>query len=154
VSVQLPQLTLQQKWETAESNLLYFVVCGITYAKTHGGSAEDFGTWAGQVAAPSWEDDRPKRARGLVEGIAYNKQQFHGFEMEILAESARTIQARMKSFGEDVIRGWPRHKITVDEYIEFFARKWIAIAEYLGLEYSQRVEGEWVIFTVTDKTQG
>ena len=45
MSVQLPQLTLQQKWETAESNLLYFVICGITYAKTHGGSAEDFGTW-------------------------------------------------------------------------------------------------------------
>ena len=92
--------------------------------------------------------------RGLVEGIAYNKQQFCGFEMEVLAESARTIQARMKGFGEDSIRRRPRHEITVDEYIEFFARKWIAIAEYLGLEYSQRVEGEWVVFTVTDKTQG
>jgi hypothetical protein len=154
VSVQLPQLTLQQKWETAESNLLYFVICGITYAKTHGESAEDFGTWAGQVAAPLWEEDRDKRARGLVEGIAYNKQQFQGFEMEILAESARTIEARMKGFGEDSIRRRPRHEITVDEYIQFFDKKWIAIAEYLGLEYSQRVEGEWVIFTVTDRAQG
>ncbi len=154
MGVELPQLTLQQKWETAEGNLLYFVVCGITYAKSHGESAEDFGTWAGQVAAPSWEEDRPKRARGLVEAIAANKQQFHGFEIEILAESALTIEARMKGFGEDSIRRRPRHEITVNEYIQFFAKKWIAIAEYLELAYSQRVEGEWVIFTVTDRAQG
>jgi hypothetical protein len=70
--------------------------------------------------------------------------------MEILDESAMTIQARMRGFGEDSIRRRPRCEITVDDYIRFFAKKWIAIANYLGLEYSQRVEGDWVIFTVTE----
>ncbi len=153
MGVELPRLTLHEKWETAESNLIYFVVCGISYAKFHGGSAEDFGTWAGQVAASSREADRDKGVRGLVEGIAYNKQQFRDFEMEILDESALTIQARMRGFGEDTIRRWPQSENTVDDYIQFFAWKWIAIADYLGLAYSQRVEGEWVIFTVTDKTR-
>jgi hypothetical protein len=151
MDVELPQLTLQQKWETAESNLIYFVVCGISYAKSHGGSAEDFGTWAGQVAAPSWEEEKVHRARELVEGIAHNKQQFRDFEIEILNESAMTIQARMKGFGEEWIRRRPRCEITVDDYIRFFAKKWIAIADYLGLEYSQRVEDDWVIFTVSEK---
>jgi len=89
-----------------------------------------------------------------VKEIAYNKQQFRDFEIKILAESALTIEARMRRFGEDAIRRRPRSEITVDDYIQFFNQKWIAIADYLGLTYSQRVEGDWVIFTVTDKTQG
>jgi hypothetical protein len=89
-----------------------------------------------------------------VEAIAYNKQQFRSFEMEILDESALTIQARIRGCGEDAICRRPRSEITVDDYIQFFAKKRIAIADYLGLACSQRVEDDWVIFTVTDKTQG
>ena len=87
MTIELPQLTFQQKWETAELNLIYFIVCGITYAKSHGQTAEDFGTWAGQVAAPFWDEEKSKGPAGLVEGISTNKQQFQGFEMEILDES-------------------------------------------------------------------
>jgi hypothetical protein len=54
MKIELPKLTLQLKWETAESNLVYFIVCGISYAKFCGQTAEEFGTWAGQVAVPSW----------------------------------------------------------------------------------------------------
>jgi hypothetical protein len=42
-------------------------------------------------------------------------------------------------------------EITVDEYIRFFDKKWVVIADYMGLEYNQQVEGDWVIFTVTEK---
>jgi len=151
MSIELPRLTLQQKWETAESNLIYFIVCGISYAKSRGQTAEDFGTWAGQVAAPSWEEDKSRGPRGLVEGISYNKQQFHDFEMEILDESETGICARMKGFGENLIRKRPRHEVSVDEYIRFFDKKWVAIADYMGLEYKQHVEDDWVVFTVTKK---
>lgn len=89
-----------------------------------------------------------------MKGIAYNKQQFRDFEIKIMAESALTIQARMRGFGEDAIRRRPRSEITVDDHIQFFGKKWIAIADYLELAYSQRIEGDWVIFTVTDKPQG
>jgi hypothetical protein len=151
MSIELPQLYLAQKWKTAESNLIYFITCGISYAKSHGGSAEDFGTWAGQVAAPSWDEEKTKGPRGLVEGIASNNQLFQNFEIEILNESEMMIRARMKGFGENLVRRRPRHEITVDEYIQFFNRKWIAIADYMGLEYNQKLEGDWVIFIVTGK---
>jgi hypothetical protein len=154
MGTELPELSVQQKWEIAEENLIYFVICGISYVKCHGGSAEDFGTWAGQVAAPSWEAERGKRASGLVAGISYNQQQFRHFEMEILEESATTIRARMRNFGEETIRGRPRGEITVDDYLEFFAKKWIVIADYLELEYSQHIEGDWAHFTVTDRLLG
>ena len=150
--VEIQKLTLEQKWQTAESDLIYFVVCGISYAKSRGETAEDLGTWAGEVAAPSWERRKNQGPRGLVEGIAKNKQQFRNFEIEILNESAMSIQAKIRGFGEDLVRQRPRHEITVEDYIRFFDKKWIAIADYLGLEYKQHVEGDWVIFTVTEKS--
>ncbi len=153
MGIELPELTVQQKWETAEGNLIYFVVCGIAYAKCHGGSAEDFGRWAGEVAAPYWEADRAKRARGLVEGISSNKQQFRDFEMEILEESSTTIRARMRNFGEDTLLRFWRGEIAVDDYLQFFAKKWEVIANYLGLEYCQHSEGGSVHFTVTDRVR-
>ena len=48
------------------------------------------------------------------------------------------------------IERWPVN-VTVDEFNKFFEKKWEAIADYLGLEYKQKVEGDWVVFTVTEK---
>jgi len=151
MSIELPLLSLAQKWKTAEANLIYFITCGISYAKSHGGSAEDFGSWAGKVAAPSWDEEKSKGPRGLVEGIASSNQLFQNFEVEILKESAGDIQARMKGFGEVMVSRRPRQEISVDDYIQFFNKKWAAIADHLGLEYNQKVDGEWVIFIVSDK---
>lgn len=149
--VELPNLTLEQKWETAESNLIYFVVSGIAYAKSKGESPEDFGKFAGEVAAPLWEETKGEGPQSLVEGISWNKQQFRDFQLEIMSESETMIEARMKGFGEIDVRDWPEPGVTVDDYLRFFDKKWIAIADYLGLEYKQRVEGDWVVLTVTAK---
>jgi hypothetical protein len=151
-AIELPKLTIEQKWKTAESNLIYFVVSGIAYAKSRGASPEDFGTFAGQVAAPSWKEDAGKGPQALVAGISQNKQQFRDFQLEIQSVSETTVQARMKGFGESDVRTRPRHEITVDDYIRFFEKKWEVIADSLGLEYKQRVERDWTIFTVSQKT--
>jgi hypothetical protein len=121
--VELPQLTLEQKWRKAESNLIYFVFSGIAYAKSRGESAEDFGTFAGDVAAPYWKENKGKGPQALVEGISWNKQQFHNFQMQILSESETAIEARIKGFGEDTIREYWEPLVSGDEYIRFFERK-------------------------------
>ncbi len=149
------QLTVEQKWATAEENLIYFIVCGITYARTRGQTAEDFGGWAGQVAMPLWEKEKSQDLGplGMVEGISHDMQQFHGFQLEILDESEKRVRARMKRFGENVIRQQPQYEISVDEYIRFFDQKWRIIADFLGLTYKQQVEGDWVVFTVSSKDE-
>ena len=149
--VELPQLTLEQKWKTAESNLVYFVVSGIAYAKSKGKSPEDFGAFAGNVAAPCWEEDRGGGPQALVEGISRNKQQFGNFHMEILSESETTIEARLKGFGDDRVRDRWEPVVTVDDYVRFFEKKWEAIADYLGLAYKQQVQGDWMVITVAEK---
>lgn len=145
---ELPQLTLEQKWETAEENLIYFVVSGIAYAKSRGGSPADFGAFAGAVAAPFWTEERGKGPAALVQGISYNKQQFKGFEMEILRESMTSIEARMKGFGEVDVREFTELDVTVEDYIVMFEAKWQVIADSLGLDYKQSRDGEWTVFVV------
>ncbi len=154
MSSKLRQLTVEQKWATAEENLIYFIACGITYAKVHAQTAVDFGEWAGQVATPLWEEEKSQDLGplGLVYGISHDMQQFHGFELEILDEAETSIRARMKYFGENMIRQQPQYGISVDEYIQFFDKKWMVIADFLGLAYQQQVEGDWVVFTVTINT--
>ncbi len=151
MSIQLPQLTLQQKWETAESNLIYFVVCGIAYARAQGQTAADFGAWAGRVAGPFWVAEKVRGPGGLAEGMAANKQQFHGFEMEILSESAVRVRGRMRHMGEDVVASRPQPEISREDYLQFFEKKWAAIADQIGLAYEQQCEGDWVVFEITQK---
>jgi hypothetical protein len=161
--IELAQLTLEEKWEAARGNLVYFVVCGITFAKSKGGSPEEFGIHAGEVAAPSWRTGAGglrMRTKGeveealayFVEGMSENYQQFKDFQMEILSQQETAIQVRMKNFGEDVIRGvFTESGVTVDEYFHFFEKKWEAIANSLGLEYKQDTRDDWTYFTVTKK---
>jgi hypothetical protein len=153
-TTELPHLTLEQKWETAEENLIYFVVSGIAYAKSRGGSAKDFGAFTGAIAVPFWAEERGKGPRALVQGISFNKQQFRDFQMEILRESATSIEARMKGFGEDAMKEFRELDVTVDDYIVMFEAKWQVIANSLGLKYEQTRDGEWTVFIVTQKEAG
>ena len=103
--IELPQPALEEKWRTAESNLIYFVICGIACVKSLGESPENFGSFAGQVADSAWEDEaKGKGSQALIEGISWNKHQFRNFQMEILSESEKAVEARMKGFGEDAIK--------------------------------------------------
>ena len=161
--IELPQLTLEEKWEVARGNLIYFVVSGITYAKSKAGSPEEFGTHAGKVAVPSWrmgagglkmrtKEEIEEALAYFIKGMSENYQQFKDFQMEILDQEARVARVRMKNFGEDVIKAlFTEAGVTVDEYFRFFEKKWEAIASSIGLEYKQDIKGDWTYFTVTKK---
>jgi hypothetical protein len=144
--VQFPNLTIEEKWNTAESNLVYFIVCGIAFAKTTGKTAEDFGTFSGNVA--NWENSKKREPKVLIEGIYRNKSQFKDFEMEIVRESEDIIEAKMRGFGENLVRKRRKQDITVDDYLRFFGKKWEAIAKQLELTYKQSLQGQWLHISV------
>lgn len=142
-----PKLTIEERWKTAESNLVYFIVCGIAYAKATGGTAEDFGIFSGNVA--NWENSKKRDPKVLIEGIYRNKSQFKEFEMEIVRESEDVIEAKMRGFGEDLVRKRRKQDITVEEYLCFFGKKWEAIAKQLDLIYKQSLQGQWLHISVS-----
>jgi len=80
--------------------------------------------------------------------IYRNKSQFKDFEMEIVRESEDVIEAKMRGFGEDLVRKRRKQYISVEEYLSFFGKKWEAIAKQLELIYKQRLQGEWLQISV------
>jgi len=81
-------------------------------------------------------------------------QQFRNFKLEILNVSERSIEARMKGFGiygVDDLEEFSEVGVTVDDYMRFFEKIWEVTADSLGLEYAQEIEGDWTVFTVTEK---
>lgn len=150
-TVQLPLLTVEQKWETAEGNLIYFVISGISYAKSKGQTAEDFGVWAGRVGCPYWQSMDSLTPAKFVQQISINKQQFKGFQMEILEAKRSYVKGRMKEFGNTLVKEYNLGGVTEDDYRRFFAKKWETIAGCVNLVYTQRSDGEWVYFTVSVK---
>ncbi|MEI6061577.1 MAG: hypothetical protein WCR72_12770 [Bacteroidota bacterium] len=148
-TVKLPVLTVEQKWETAEGNLIYFVISGISYAKSKGQTAEDFGVWAGKVGCPYWQTLDSLTPAKFVQQISMNKQQFKNFQMEILEAKKSSVKGRMKGFGNNLVTEYNLGGVTEDDYRRFFAKKWETIAGCVKLVYTQKEEGEWTYFNVT-----
>lgn len=147
--VQFPKSTIEERWNTAESNLVYFIVCGIAYAKAMGGTPEDFGTFSGNVA--NWENAAKRDPKVLIDGIYRNKRQFKNFEIVIVRESEFLIEAKMRGFGEDLVRKRRKQDITVEDYFAFFGKKWEAIGNQLELVYKQLFDGDWLQIAVTKR---
>jgi hypothetical protein len=150
-TVELPVLTVEQKWETAEGNLIYFVISGISYAKSKGKTAADFGVYAGKVGCTYWQSIDSLTPSKFTQQISINKQQFKDFRMEILEAGKSYVKGRMKGFGNALITAYNLGGVTEDDYLQFFAKKWETIADCVNLVYAQQAKGEWIYFTVSEK---
>ena len=41
--------------------------------------------------------------------------------------------------------------VTIEEYASFYGKYSETLADYLGLEYKQKFENGWIVFSVTEK---
>jgi len=149
--IELPQLTLEQKWDRAIYNLTSFWIAGIAYAKSQGKTAADFGKYVGELFAPEWEGAKGKGVQRFIQGMCWNWQIFKDFKMEILSESKTSFEAKIKGFAEGAVKAWTEPGVTIEDYFRCYEQLMVAITDYLGLEYKQKVEGDWIYFTVTEK---
>lgn len=148
---ELPKLSMEQRWETAEGNLVYFIISGISYAKSKGQTAAEFGTWTGKIGCPYWKSIDSMNISRFVQEISANKQQFRDFQMEILECSNSLVRGRMKGYGLNWLKMMDWGGVTQEEYEQFFSYKWMAIGNCLGYDYKEEVSGEWTYFTVKQK---
>ena len=149
---ELPKLFLEQKFDRAAWFVCLQTCVGIAYAKSIGKPAEDFSKFAGKLYAPGWEARKGKGVGALIQGTHRNALALNS-DLEILSESEKSITARLarswlKYFGEDrLIYG-----VSVEEYETWLKEANLAIAEYLGLEWKQKIDGDWIVITVTEKS--
>lgn len=147
--VEAPQLTVEQKWKRAMYNLTMIFIASIAYAKSQGKSPSHYGNYMGELFATSWEG--VKGVTEFIEAMHWNWQMWEDFQIEVLEESENFYKAKIKGIGEKYVTKWSEAGVTLNEYYDCWEQLMMPITNYLGLEYKQKVEGDWMVFTVTEK---
>ncbi len=147
--VEAPQLTVEQKWKRAIYNATSILIASIAYAKSQGKSPSQCGKYMGELFATSWGE--VKGVTGFIEAMHWNWQMWEDFQIEVLEESENFYKAKIKGIGEKYITEGSEAGVTINEYYDCWEQVIMPITNYLGLEYKQKVEGDWIVFTVTEK---
>ena len=148
---ELGEYTMEQRWGRAGSQLTLGWVAAIAYAKSEGKSVEEYGNFCVEMFAPGW-GEAGSGSVNIIRGMHRNFMIWPDTEFELVEASATSVTSRMNRpwaayFGED--RLW--YGITQDELERLFQIFNEGIANHLGLDYSERIEGDWVYSTFTER---
>jgi hypothetical protein len=149
--IQLPQLSLEQKLDRSVRNTTGRDIAGIAYAKSLGKTPEDFGKYIGEHTAFFWADIKGKGSVPFVQYWYRFLQTDRNSKMEILSVSEKSVKAKMTVYGEANIKALADLGVTIEEYASFYGKYSETLADYLGLEYKQKFEDGWIVFSVTEK---
>ena len=70
--------------------------------------------------------------------------------MEILKETENSAELRMTIFGKSWMSTFTESGVTDEEYVRFLGAQISDLAETIGCEYKQRLDGDWIYLTVTE----
>lgn len=145
--IELPEKSLEYKVNRGLGNTMSWFYSGIAYAKSKGDTPEDFASY-GLNAWKSWWDgkDIPAYLRKFYICFSIDKD----FKMEILNETENSAEVRVTIFGKSWMSTFEESGVTDDEYIRFIGAMFSSMAEYLGFNYNQKFEQDWIYFTVSE----
>ena len=149
--IQLPQLSLEQKLDRSVRNTTGRDIAGIAYVKSFGKTPEDFGKYIGEHTAFFWADIKGKGSVPFVQYWYRFLQTDRNSKMEILSVSEKSVKAKMTVYGETNLKSYSDLGVTIEEYASFYGKYSETLADYLGLEYKQKFEDGWIVFSVTEK---
>jgi hypothetical protein len=151
--LELAELSLDQRLLRMSQLTVSAWVGAIAYAKAMGQTAEELAEFWGEMYAPGWERRRGQGPAGMLQAYHYNLASPAFAVVEVTSQSGNSITARMNRpyithyFGDD----HEAYGVTVEEYervVEIISQM---IADYLDLKFEQRVEGDWIVFTIARK---
>jgi hypothetical protein len=147
--IELPHLTLEYKLCRSVINLVGAMIGGIAYAKSKGDRPEDFAPYCTYIIAGPWWKDKD---------FSYYVSKWYrifstdvDFKMEILNETESGVDVKMNIFGEKYIETYAESDVTREEYIRFLGAMLSGMAEYMGFQYKQKIEEDWIYFTIAKK---
>jgi hypothetical protein len=147
-TIELPQKTLEYKVERGVINTLSWIFAGIAYAKSKGDTPEDFARYGLNVWGSFWKDIDLKEYIQKWHRIFSTDFQF---KMEILSATDTSVETRMTIFAQRCAKTFAENDVTEDDYIRFIKTSVSSMAEYLGWECKQKLEDDWLYFTVSEK---
>lgn len=151
-TITFPTFTAEQNWTRASALIHSMGVGGFAFAKGRGVSAEEYGHTIGDLFAPGWGQPDAGSAIRYARGIQNNLRAMTGTTVEVLQASDTLITMR-------ATRGWRSafgpseqvYGVTLNEYETILGTFQERIARYLGLRFTQRVEDQYLIMTISGR---
>ncbi|NOR12304.1 MAG: hypothetical protein GQ545_03530 [Candidatus Aminicenantes bacterium] len=147
--IELPERTPEWKLGRSVRHMDLFICTGIAYAKSLGKTAEDYGKFVGEKFAPSWEGAKGQGVAPLIRTWSGHWQLYKNGKFEIVSESETSVTTKFNRPYSAYFKDGDLYGVTVNEYETFLEKIGVAIANYLGLKYEQKVEGDNLIVTIS-----
>ncbi len=148
--IDLPELTLEQKVSRQAWLAVGSAVLGISFAKSVGKTAEDYGRYMVELWAPGWSANKGSPIR-MIRVMYLNSHLDPNYKMEIFQSSESEVKGRMTPNGVGNFTGGMYYGVSLEEYM-ICGKIWReGLADYLDLVWKEDFDGEWVNFTVSVK---
>lgn len=143
-NIELTPQTPEQRFAAASGNWAATIVVGISYAKSMGGTAEDFGRHMAGLAVPGWGAPGSRKL-DVIRGMQAGMMGFPSAEFEIADQTAESITARVNrpwasDFGETGMF-WG---VSLEEFESLWEVFGDALGDRFDMEYHHWIEGEWL----------
>ena len=149
--MQMPELTDQMKKNRAVWLMDLYVCTGIAHAKSLGKTAEDYGKFVGEQVVPNWAGRKGQGSAPFIQAMNIRMQIYQKGTFEIVSEAETSITVKMNRPYSGYFYAGELYGVMLDEYEAFQEQVAIAITDYLGMKYKQKVEGEYLIVSLTLK---
>lgn len=145
----LPELSQEQKIDRLRSNFNAFLSVFIAYGKQQGDSPASVGQWAGRQFAKSWGETLTPR--GFIMGMNANWRMFN-IETEILEVTENKIKGTRNTImtGNEFRDRFGQYGVSLEDFQAFNNAAMKAITSSFGLTYEEQVEGDSIVFTVSE----
>lgn len=146
----VPEVPVEQKHQDMLFQFDAILTVSINYAKTHGLTATEYGTFIGEQFKYSWDKDAG--FEGYVNGMLYNMSCFLADPgIEITTNTLEKVIFKARLMGAGIKKNEPVYGVTHKEYMDFFKAVTSTIGDYLGGKSELSYDDEWIYFTVSKK---
>lgn len=145
-----PNVPVADRYLNMVGQINIFIINSINYAKSIGKTVEDIAIFTGDQIKTSW--NKANGYNGFVNGVKYNWVSFApDGKFKILEQDDNHFKFSVNDVFPYLKNNSPLYIVTYDEYLTFLKIVHEKIAEYMGAEYTQKVENEQITVTIIKK---
>ena len=145
----VPEVTPEQKQEILYNHLIAYDLAGIRFAKSQGVSPQEYGEYIGKLFKPYWNpaEGFPAFANGMLFILT---GMYPENEIQIVRQSENMLEFKLKNVDLSFKKG-PMYNITYDEFLACSYGTISVLAEYMNVEFSHKMMGEWYVMKLVSK---
>lgn len=149
-SFSVPEVSNDQEKEILYNHVIAYAATGITFAKTKGVSAEDYGKYIGEQFKPFWSPEQGFPA--FANTIMFILKGMHpANEMQIIEQNESMVRFKMKNV-DAMFQMGPAYGITYNEFLDCSNGILTTLADYMHSSFSQEMSKDgWYIATINKK---